>query len=65
MRKQEQKTKVCGDCIHEFACSMWNVGTMYDADASCCVNYETARDFIVGFDRLFEEIKKENAKNAE
>ena len=40
-KKQKQQTKTCADCIHEFACSMWNMGTLHWSDATNCTNYET------------------------
>ena len=37
MKKPVRK---CGECIHYYACSSWNVGTLLQTDASHCVNYE-------------------------
>jgi len=45
---REKKTKpsrTCGECIHEFACAMWNVGTLRNTDATHCTNYERLSDF--------------------
>ena len=40
MKKPVRK---CGECIHYYACSSWNVGTLLQTDASHCVNYEKSR----------------------
>lgn len=32
--------QTCGDCIHRFACAAWNVGSITNADATNCTNYE-------------------------
>ena len=50
-KKQKQPTKTCGECIHEYACSMWNVGTMHNTCATNCVNHETVKDsaaYLIG-----------------
>lgn len=43
-RKQEPK-KRCGDCIHLCACSAWNLGTLDNADATHCINYDTGESW--------------------
>ena len=32
--------RTCGDCVHEYACGAWNVGSMRNADATHCVNWQ-------------------------
>ena len=54
MRKDKYKksVKVCGDCIHEAACNSWNIGTLSNADATSCINYETLREsnaYFIGY----------------
>lgn len=49
--KRKAPNRTCGDCIHEYACAMWNVGTIQDADASHCTEYTTVRDsaaYLIG-----------------
>ena len=44
MRKnKDERTRTCGECIHEYACAMWNVGSLHNTDATNCSNYETAK----------------------
>lgn len=50
-KKQKEPVKTCADCIHEYACSMWNIGTLHWANATNCTNYETVRDsaaYLIG-----------------
>lgn len=42
MKKAPVKT--CADCIHEYACQAWNVGTIHNMDASTCHNRETVKE---------------------
>lgn len=61
MRKKPLKT--CADCIHEFACQMWNIGHIHEMDATNCTNHETVKDsaaYLIG--KL--DGKKEGADNA-
>ena len=49
MRKSKESYGVkrgntCADCIHEYACQMWMSGTIHNANARNCVNYETVKD---------------------
>lgn len=51
-KKKAQKGRTCADCIHEYACQTWNIGTLHNADASSCVNYETVKDstaYYIGY----------------
>ena len=50
-RKHEPETerrpwRTCGDCIHEYACAMWNVGTLQNTDATNCVNFQRLEDLV-------------------
>lgn len=36
--------KICADCIHEYACAMWNNGNIHNMDATCCPTYEVLRE---------------------
>lgn len=50
-KKSKAPEKVCADCIHEFACQMWNIGNIHEMDASGCRNYETVKDspsYLIG-----------------
>ena len=38
--KTASKNGICADCIHFKACSAWNIGDLYNADTTRCVNYE-------------------------
>lgn len=46
MKKKKDPAKVCGDCIHFYACRAQNCGNMARTDATCCGNYETVYDFL-------------------
>lgn len=57
-KKNVQKERTCADCIHEYACQMWNVGTLHFADASSCANYEVLKDstaYYIGYQDGREE----------
>lgn len=41
--REKSPIRTCADCIHEYACAMWNVGNIHNADASGCANYETVK----------------------
>ncbi len=52
MKKRKTAARKCSECIHEYACGAWNVGSLHDADATGCANYETLRDstaYFIGF----------------
>jgi len=44
MRKKESPIRTCGDCIHEYACAMWNIGNIHNTNATNCTNYTTVKD---------------------
>ena len=46
-KKKNKKCRKCADCIHEWACQAWNVGTIHEMDAGICTNYETVKDSTV------------------
>lgn len=59
-KKNVKKERTCADCIHEYACQMWNVGTLHFTDASPCANYEVLKDsaaYYIGY----QDGRKENA----
>ena len=45
MKKREtsKPLRTCGECIHEYACAMWNVGSLHNTNAMGCANYETVK----------------------
>ena len=50
-RNDTKPKKTCGECIHEYACAMWNVGSLQNTDATHCTNYETVKDsaaYLIG-----------------
>ena len=50
-KKTPKPQKTCGDCIHEHACAMWNIGTIHEMNATNCTNHETAREsaaYLIG-----------------
>lgn len=51
MRKEQIKkvSKTCADCIHEFACQMWNIGNLHNTDATNCQNHETVKESAAYF----------------
>ena len=51
-KKIKKPLQTCADCIHEFACGMWNIGYIHDMDATNCTNYETIKgspSYFIGF----------------
>ena len=38
--KSSKPTRVCGDCIHLYACIAWNLGSLRDANAMHCINFQ-------------------------
>ena len=51
-KKKPAAAKSCADCIHEYACQAWNVGTIHNMDATNCVNHETVKEstaYFIGF----------------
>lgn len=36
--------RTCEQCIHEYACQAWNIGSIHNMNATNCSNYETAKD---------------------
>ena len=46
-KKKNEKYRKCADCIHEWACQAWNVGTIHEMDAGICANYEAVKDSTV------------------
>lgn len=44
MAKETKAVRKCEQCIHEYACQAWNVGSIHTMNATNCTNYETAKD---------------------
>ena len=42
-KPKQNEVRTCGECIHEWAGAMWNVGTIHFANATSCSNYETVK----------------------
>lgn len=40
----KKSKRTCGDCIHESACGLWNVGFLRYADASRCIGFQRLDD---------------------
>ena len=57
-KQQPKPTRTCGQCIHEYACGMWNVGNLRNTDATHCTNYETLSDI----ENMLKAIEKEGAE---
>lgn len=50
-KKEQIPAKTCSDCVHEFACQMWNVGNIHNMGAERCSNHETVKEspaYLVG-----------------
>ena len=60
-KKIKKPVKTCADCIHEFACGMWNIGNIHGMDATNCTNYETVKDSAAYFIGRMDE-RKEGAE---
>lgn len=65
MAKKKAK-KTCADCIHEWACQAWMLGTNRNTDAQGCAMHETVREsaaYFIGFEEGKESALKEGADN--
>ena len=63
MAKKKAK-KTCADCIHEWACQAWMLGTNQNTDAQGCAMHETVREstaYFIGFEEGKESALKEGA----
>lgn len=52
LKKAPSVRITCAGCIHEWACSRWNVGSVYDMDATNCNARETLREsnaYYIGY----------------
>lgn len=43
-KRASKPEKICADCIHEYACAMWNIGSIHNMDATNCTNHETVKE---------------------
>ena len=63
---KKTKTKApaltCGECIHEYACAMWNTGTITRASAEHCTEYTTCRESAAYLVGRLEERKEQMLK---
>ena len=44
MSKKKEAIMTCEQCIREYACQLWNIGSIHNMDAANCINYETVKD---------------------
>ena len=52
MARHYDEDKRCSECIHESACQAWAVGTLRNANASACINYESLKEsnaYFIGY----------------
>lgn len=59
MEKKKAK-KTCADCIPEWACQAWMLGTNHNTDAQGCAMRETVREsaaYFIGFKEGQESVK--------
>lgn len=57
----------CAECIHEYACQMWNVGNINQMDATHCTGYEAVKDsaaYFCGWLKGLENIRCGNCKHS-
>lgn len=47
--KNKKFKRTCEQCIHEYACQSWNIGSIQNMDATNCKNYETVKDSTAYF----------------
>lgn len=40
MKNKHGSKKTCSDCVHQWACAAWNVGSITSMDATNCANFE-------------------------
>lgn len=54
--------RTCGDCIHEYACCLWHIGTLHNTDATHCACFESVRGcpaYVIGQLDALDTLKKE------
>lgn len=57
----------CAECIHEYACAMWNVGSINQMDATHCTGYETVEDsaaYFCGWIKGVDNVRCGNCKHS-
>ena len=57
-KRTSKPKKTCADCIHEYACAMWNIGNIHNMDANNCTNHETVKESAVYFIGVLDGRKK-------
>ena len=62
-KTKKENTRVCGDCIHLCACNAWQIGTLDNADATHCINYDTVESWC-SWCKLKRTAKTGEANNA-
>ena len=60
--KTKAPARTCGECIHEYACAMWNTGTITRASAEHCTEYTTCRESAAYLVGRLEERKEQMLK---
>ena len=60
--KTKAPALTCGECIHEYACAMWNTGTITRASAEHCTEYTTCRESAAYLVGRLEERKEQMLK---
>ena len=60
--KTKASALTCGECIHEYACAMWNTGTITRASAEHCTEYTTCRESAAYLVGRLEERKEQMLK---
>ena len=48
-KKPDKTENTCADCIHEYACQMWNIGSIHNMNATNCTNHTTVRESTAYF----------------
>lgn len=60
-KRVNKPVKTCADCIHEYACGMWNIGYIHNMDATNCTNHETVKESAAYLIGRMDEQKKGTA----
>ena len=60
-KKERNPDRTCADCIHEYQCQMWNMGTIHNMDATTCNGYETVKDSAAYLCGVLDERKRKRS----